>query len=334
MDKTFAVITIFMIATGATWALGQFLRPVLVASKLRAEQLISTDSFLATENWQSYQRSGSHEAPDPGRTFWRLNWRSINKLIVPLLRNLDPGRNLDRLLWQADWPWHPAEFALACVLLALTTAVAGWYWFGWPAGLAGLSCGLLPLIWARQRSAKRRRSLIEQLPDTLLLIVNALKAGHGLMQAIRIVAAQVSPPSSSELGVLLAEIQLGLSPETAFANLNDRVALVEVELAVGAILVQRETGGNLAEILFNLQETLRERARIAGEVHVLTTQGRLSGWILSALPIGVGIFLTLLSPGYFLPFLADPRGQRLALAALTAQLLGIIAIRRIVNIKY
>jgi tight adherence protein B len=109
---------------------------------------------------------------------------------------------------------------------------------------------------------------------------------------------------------------------------------MELDLAVGAILVQRETGGNLAEILTNLQDTLRERARIEGEVHALTAQGRLSGWVLSLLPLGIGGLFTVVNPGYLLPFLADPRGRALALGAGVAQVLGILAIRRIVSVRY
>ncbi len=265
------------------------------------------------------------------RGSWAL--RALAGKLEPLLREQEGGRALERLLWQAGLPYKPAEFLIGSGLLAVVGLALGWLLFGAAGGLAA-GAGGLPFLLVWRRAQANRRALVAQLPDALLLLTNALRSGHGLMQAIRVVASQAPAPISTEMAALLDEINWGLSVEQALSNLGTRAAVVELDLAIGAILVQRETGGNLAEILTNLQDTLRDRARIAGEVHALTAQGRLSGWVLSLLPLGVGGLFALISPGYLLPFLADPRGRALALGAGFAQVLGVLAMRRIIAVKY
>ncbi|MBM3271562.1 MAG: type II secretion system F family protein, partial [Candidatus Sericytochromatia bacterium] len=259
--------------------------------------------------------------------------RALAGKLEPLLREKDGGKALERLLWQARLPYTPAEFLVGSAILAILALGAGWLLLG-AQGAAFAVAGLIPAMLAVRRARANRRLLVAQLPDALLLLTNALRSGHGLMQAIRVVPSQAPAPTSTEMAALLEEINWGLPVERALANLATRGGVVELDLAVGAMLVQRETGGNLAEILTNLQETLRDRARIAGEVHALTAQGRLSGWVLSLLPAAIGALFAVINPGYLLPFLADPRGQALAAGAGIAQLLGILAIRRIVSVRY
>ena len=259
--------------------------------------------------------------------------RRIAGFIEPAVRDLEAGKGLERLLWMAALAYTPSEFLVAGALVAAAGAAAAWLFLG-PLGLAGVLAGLVPLLIARRRAEANRKALVAQLPDALLLLVNALRSGHGLMQAMKVVASQAPAPVSTEMGAVLDEINWGLSVEAALRNMGARACLVEVDLAVGAILVQRETGGNLAEILTNLQDMLRDRARVAGEVHALTAQGRLSGWVLSLLPVGIGAAFSVVNPGYLLPFLLDPRGRTIAMGAALAQILGILAIRKIVSVKY
>lgn len=259
--------------------------------------------------------------------------RRVAGLIEPLVRDRDGGRALERLLWMAGLPYTPAEFLASSGLCAAAGMAIGWLLLG-PIGMLGLLAGAVPYAVASRRAALNRKALVAQLPDALLLLVNALRSGHGLMQALKVVASQAPAPVRTEMAAVLDEINWGISVEQALKNLTARACLVEIDLAVGAILVQRETGGNLAEILTNLQDMLRDRARIAGEVHALTAQGRLSGWVLSLLPVGIGAIFTVVNPGYLLPFLQDPRGRSMALGAVVAQLLGVLAIRKIVAVKY
>ncbi|MBU6427662.1 MAG: type II secretion system F family protein [Cyanobacteria bacterium REEB65] len=266
------------------------------------------------------------------------NRQSIGRLLsdwaAPLVHFLDSGGAIDRLAWQAQVAWTPAELLVGALALGLGTAAAGWYTLPHPLGLLGIGATLLPFVWLQRKARQYRKALVQQLPDALLLIVNALKAGNGLLQALRIVSSQVGAPAGTEFGVVLSEINLGLSVDKAFQNLAMRADQVDVDLAVGAVLVQRETGGNLAEILIHLQDTLRDRARIMGEVQALTAQGRLSGLVLGLLPVGVALLFMLVNPAYLQPFLTDPRGRILLGTAVAGQLLGVWIIRRVVAIRY
>jgi tight adherence protein B len=276
--------------------------------------------------------AGADEAGQARRARSGTALRRIAGHIEPLVREGDT-RALERLLWQAGMPYSPAEFLVSGAIAAAVGLALGHLLFGLP-GLLGAFAGGLPYMTARRRAVANLCALSNQLPDALLLLVNALRSGHGLMQALRVVATQAPKPIGTEISALLDEINWGVAVETALTHMSGRIGLVDVDLAVGAILVQRETGGNLAEILTNLQETLRDRARVAGEVHALTAQGRLSGWVLSLLPVGVGGLFMLVNPSYLLPFFADPRGQSLLAGAGFAQLLGIFAIRRMIDVKY
>lgn len=303
------------LAAGGTWLALSLLDREGRAVRERADHLVH--STAPTER--------------AGRTGGPL--RRIASLIEPAMRDRDFGKSLEQLLWMAALPYTPAEFMVASGLSAAAGAAVAWLFLG-PLAFVGLLAGLVPYFIATRRAAANRKALVAQLPDALLLLVNALRSGHGLMQAMKVVASQAPAPVSTEMAAVLDEINWGLSVEAALRNFGERACLVEVDLAVGAILVQRETGGNLAEILTNLQDMLRDRARIAGEVHALTAQGRLSGWVLSLLPIGIGAIFTVVNPGYLLPFLLDPRGRSIALGAVVAQTLGILAMRKIIAVKY
>lgn len=310
--------TFFVLFAGITLAalaIGQVLAPANAVSA-RADRLMGP------------ARAALPQATGTG------GMRQLVRRLDLLLRDLDLARALDRRLWQAGVPWTPAEFALASTGLAIGLGLVGMTLAGGLRGLVLGVGGLLSFVLLRRKAAMNRRKFVDQLPDALLLVVNALKAGHGLQQALKIVSSQLVGPVGTEFGVVLAEINLGLSTEMAVGNLSDRVDQVEMDLAVDAILVQRATGGNLAEILTHLQDTLRDRARIAGEVNALTPQGRLSGWVLSVLPLGIGVLFMVINPGYLQPFLIDPRGRSLALGAVGAQLLGMLAIRKIVDVRY
>lgn len=320
MSFTFLMVG-FAATTAAVLAISQVLSPVGAQVASRIERLEGGASLPLI--------------PAGGRVAARRGLlRALAAKADPLVHVLDSGHLLDRALWQAQIAWTPAEFALAALGLSLAAAALGWMLLPHPLGLLAMLAGTAPFFMLKRRVAFTRKQLTGQLPDALLLIVNALRAGHGLMQAIRIVAGQVVAPMGTEFGVVLSEINLGLSVDQAFLNLAGRADLVDVDLAVGAILVQRETGGNLSEILTHIQDTLRDRARIAGEVHALTAQGRLSGWVLGLLPVGVGLLFSLVNPAYLQPFFVDPRGRALMIGAATLQVLGILAIRKIVDVKY
>lgn len=148
-------------------------------------------------------------------------------------------------------------------------------------------------------------------------------------------AAQEMPdPLSSEIKITLKEMAYGESTENALLNLSQRVESKDLELMVTAILIQRQIGGNLAEILINIHDTIQERLQIQGEIKTLTAQGRLSGYIIGALPILIGLVITMMQPSFMMPLFQDPLGIVLLCCGAVLEIIGFIAIRKIVNIKF
>ncbi|MNK81439.1 Bacterial type II secretion system protein F domain protein [compost metagenome] len=260
----------------------------------------------------------------------------LGALVDPLVKGLAIAKRLDRQLYQVGWAWTPGEFMLASGLLGLASGAMAFFLFQHPLiALAVAAVGTLgPTMQLRQRRTKTLKAFSEQLPDALMLVINALKAGNSFLQAIQMVSRQMSAPISTEFGTAVAEINFGVPTETALRNLRDRVGTIDVDLMVQAMVIQRETGGNLSEILGNIHDTIRDRIRIAGEVQALTAQGRMSGWVLACLPVGIGALFFLISPSYIMGLFSDPRGQMLVAGGVVSEILGVMLIMKIVDVRY
>jgi tight adherence protein B len=166
-------------------------------------------------------------------------------------------------------------------------------------GVIAIFFGLrIPRIYVRSMAKKRMQSFDAQLSDTLNLWVNALRSGYSVLQAMEAIATELPPPVSAEFERVVQEVRLGLSVEQALANMYRRVPSEDLDLVITAVNIQREVGGNLAEVLDTISYTIRERVRIKGEIRTLTAQGRVSGWIISLLPIALGFILFLINPEY------------------------------------
>lgn len=260
----------------------------------------------------------------------------LGAMLDPMVKGLAIAKRLDRQLYQVGWAWTPSEFLLAGALLGLASGAMAFFLFKHPLiALAVAAVGAMgPTFQLRQRRAKTLKAFSEQLPDALMLVINALKAGNSFLQALQLVSRQMSAPISTEFGTAVAEINFGVPTETALRNLRDRIGTTDVDLMVQAMVIQRETGGNLSEILGNIHDTIRDRIRISGEVQALTAQGRLSGWVLSALPVGIGALFFLISPSYIMGLFTDPRGQMLIAGAVVSEILGVMLIMKIVDVRY
>ncbi len=199
---------------------------------------------------------------------------------------------------------------------------------------------MIPRFWLNRRKNGRLGAFNKQLPDTITLIANALRAGSSFLQAIELVVRESRPPISTEFGRVIREVNLGLPFDQALENMVRRVRSDDLELMATAISIQHQVGGNLAEILDSIAFTIRERVRIQGEIRTLTAQQRLSGYVVGFLPIGLAAFLFIAAPGFMDPMFANPPGI-LGLPAGTIILflggfmmfLGFMAIRRIVDIE-
>ncbi len=255
---------------------------------------------------------------------------NLNKVV----EQRDFGANLSRELARADLKLKPSEFLfiLGFFLSALQSPLAL---------LIGMLVGfLLPRFWLNRRKNGRLNAFNKQLPDTITLIANALRAGSSFLQAIELVVRESRPPISVEFSRVIREVNLGLPFEQALENMVRRVRSDDLELMATAISIQHQVGGNLAEILDSIAYTIRERIRIKGEIRTLTAQQRLSGYVVGFLPIGLAGFLFIAAPGFMDPMFANPP----AIAGLPAgvvillfggfmMFIGFMLIRRIVDIE-
>lgn len=190
----------------------------------------------------------------------------------------------------------------------------------------------LPILWLRKKQQKRLLQFNNQISDALVLISNSLKAGYGFLQAMEMVARESTPPIKTEFARVLKEINLGMTTEEALGKMVERVPSPDWDLVVTAMLIQRQIGGNLSEILDNITSTIRERIRIKQEVKTLTAQGKLSGMIIGLLPVALAFFLLLINPDYVLKLVKDPRGLFMLGYAAVAEVLAILAIKKIIRV--
>ena len=197
----------------------------------------------------------------------------------------------------------------------------------------GISAGFLPLCWIVLRRRRRLKKFAAQLPDALELVSRALRAGHSLAAGFNLVAGEMQDPIAKEFGRVFEEQNLGIPMEEAMEGITDRVPNLDLKFFVTAVVLQRQTGGDLAEILDKIGTLIRERFKIWGQVQALTGEGRLSGVVLLALPPVLFLTVYRMNPDYVMVLFTDPLGKKMLIGGAIMQLLGAIVIRKIVNIK-
>ncbi len=192
---------------------------------------------------------------------------------------------------------------------------------------------IFPGMFVKSKKKKRVCILNGQLADAIVLISNSLKAGYSFLQAVEMVSKEMPPPISEEFYQVQKEINLGYTTEQALENLISRVESDDLGLVITAVLIQRQAGGNLAEILDNISSTIRDRIKIKGEIRTLTAQGRISGVIISMVPVGLGLILQLTSPDYMGLLFENKIGWCILGLAVVMQLVGIYSINKIIKIE-
>jgi tight adherence protein B len=248
--------------------------------------------------------------------------------------------NLQSDLARADLKLTAAEFLIIQGIITLLLVVVGYLvvalFFG-PNILAvpifGLVGFILPKMWVGRRQTGRLNAFNNQLADTVVLMGNSLRSGMSLLQAMDMVAREGNPPISEEFARVTREVGLGISPQDALLHLVRRIRSEDLDLMVTAINVQHEVGGNLARILNTIADTIRERVKLKGEINTITSQQRMSGYILALLPVFVGGFLTLASPGYIMPMFSGFPYLIIPIAGGISIVLGFLVIQQIVNIE-
>jgi tight adherence protein B len=243
--------------------------------------------------------------------------------------------NVDLLFEQADTQLTLSRLAIISLTLALAGAGLGAVLrlplFLLP--LPGLVMAFLPVFWLFWRRRRRLRAFAVQLPDALDLLARALRAGQSLGAGFSMVASEVSAPLGKEFGRVFEEQNLGIPLEEALESLTERVPNLDLKFFATALVLQRQTGGDLAEILDKIGSLIRERFQIWGQVQALTGEGRLSGVVLMGLPFVLFLALYKLNPDYVMVLFTDPMGRRMLAFAIVMQVLGALCIRKIVDIK-
>ncbi len=265
-----------------------------------------------------------------------------------VIEGQDFNARLSTELARADLKLRPAEYllfwAISPVLFVAAAFMFGTVFSGLqnPVALVGAAIvGLyFPRFYLRRRQAKRLQSFKDQLPDTIVLLANSLRAGSSFLQGIELVTREAQPPISEEFERVVREMSLGMALQPALNNLARRVASEDLELMVTAINIQSQVGGNLATILDSIAFTIRERLRIQGEIQTLTAMQRYSGYVITLLPIGLAGILFLISPSYISAMLQKPpelfglpMGVIFFGIGLISMGFGYLFIRRIVDIK-
>ncbi len=259
---------------------------------------------------------------------------SARRRINRLLAGLGLGPSQAELLSQADLPLTAAEFTMIVIGAGALGLIFGAFRFHLAVGLAlGAFAAYLPIFYARYRRKQRQKAFTEQVPQLLTLLVGALRSGYGLTQSIELVIDQIGDPASTELERVMRTVDLGFPIHQALRQMADRIGTDEADMVVTAINVQYETGGNLAQTLEIIGETVRDRLRIQREIRVLTAQQRITGYILAALPLGLVALLFMINPDYMARLFEPGWIRLLPVAALLMQTAGFLVIRRIVDIQ-
>ena len=256
-------------------------------------------------------------------------WLRVLAARVPHLRDIR------RLLDQAGLQWTAQSYLVVTLGLALgMSAAAGLALRVWAAAFVAAAIGAwLPYLFVRSKRARRISQFEEQLPEVIDLIGRAIRAGHPLSAGLKMASDEAPEPIAGELLRVFEEQRFGMPFQDALLGLADRVDLTDVRILVTAILIQREVGGNLAEVLDKIAYTIRERFTIRRQVRVYTAQGRFSGYVLSVLPIAVGSALFFINREFIMLLFQDVIGRYLLVTAVALQILGYLWIRKIVQIE-
>lgn len=253
--------------------------------------------------------------------------RSISKLSFT--------SRLQTALEQANIPWSAAQTlvnltAISTVLTAILLVLG----FSMAAALGvAVAVFILPVMYLFRRRKKRMNKLVQQLPDVFELLSQALRAGHSLASGMQLIAKELPEPAGTEFGRVFHEQNLGLKIEDALTNLAERTDVLDVRFFVTAVLIQRQTGGDLAEVLDKIGSVIRDRIKLFGTVQALTAEGRLSGYVLLALPIIVFFAMTQVNRSYADLLITTPIGKMMLTTAAVMQFMGYLMIKKIVNIK-
>ena len=308
----FSVVALIAIASGS-------------GASAQAKQVHATlDSALATDSPEEHGSILDLRKTDRLSSIPWLNRKLLSFELTPRVQSL---------IYQADLKWTAGGMLAGCGLCFVSIGyLVYWRTNSILIGLAvGLLAGAMPYFWARYKRGKRLDKFQEGLPEALDLMVNALRAGHSLIAAMGSVARECADPIGCEFKACFEEQNYGLEMKTALDNMINRVPLQDLRIVSTAIMIQRESGGNLAEVLDKTSHVIRERFRLKRQVGVHTAQGRMTGWVLSLLPVFLGAALYFVNPEMMSLLWKNPMGVKMLWASFGMLVVGGLIIRHIVN---
>ena len=277
------------------------------------------------------------KAEAPGSAGVRSILRDMNVSELPALDRLLAGRGFTAFvaeeMQKAGLVGTPASFLLRMAFSTVFGFVVAFLFSGGVFGALGALGGfLVPVFWLKSKQKKRIAAFREQLPEALDMLVSAMKAGYSFQAAMRFIGEEVKEPLGPEFSRFYEEQRLGMEVRTALLALQARVDLLDLKMFVTAVLIQRETGGNLSEVLDNISTLMRERAALKGEIETLTAESKMSARILSLLPLAVFLIINLINPQFMRPMLASPFGMMAFGAAAVMVIIGYTAMMKIADI--
>jgi tight adherence protein B len=317
-------LSIFFIVLIAAFAVLVLLTEPSKTDKLIHSRLVALDR----------RTDSSASTDDPGIV------KEITFSTIPafdkFLRHNRVAVGLHLLIDQCDLKWTVGQVMISTLLLVCVGAALGNWWIapglmGW---LPGLALGVVPYLYLLQKRKRRSRRFAELLPTAIDLMSRGLRAGQALPATIETIAQECDDPVRSEFRRAADEQSFGLPFREALVNLSRRMPVPDLQFLVTAILVQKETGGNLAQILDKTSHVLRERIRVVGQMRIRTAQGRLTGGVLMGLPFVIFFGMNALNPGYGKVLFETPLGQKMVTYAAVMMVIGILLIRKIVNVKF
>jgi len=322
------VIIVFVIVAAAVFAVGSFLDQRSAQARLLRERLASV-------------QKASERQPSEELALLRDEMLSQIPALDNLLRRSERMTNLQNFLEQANLKVRAGNLLVLCVVSAVALGGVGFLLSGslppnqaMLFAIVGFVVGaVVPYSYASYRRTKRFQKFEELFPDAIDTLARAVRAGHAFTTALELIASEIAEPVAGEFRKLFEEQKFGLPVRDALLNLTERMPLVDVKFFVTAVMLQRETGGNLAEILDNLSYVIRERFKIMRQVRVYTAQGRLTMMLLMGLPPVIVIVMLMTSPMFIRPLFADPIGHTLVVSGIVLQTVGYFVIRKIIQIQ-
>ncbi|NEX61049.1 type II secretion system F family protein [Noviherbaspirillum galbum] len=256
--------------------------------------------------------------------------------IEKLLLDLPRAHRLQRFIHQAGLGWTVSRLVLSCAaagagsfMLLLSLVHQSLLWNA----LIAMIVATLPVLYVERKRHRRLRRIEHQLPDALDLLIRALRSGHAFSSGLQMLGEEMAEPIAGEFRIVADEVNFGVSMQQALVNLSQRVPMTDLRFFVISVLIQRESGGNLTEVLGNLSRLIRDRLKLLAKVKVLSSEGRLSAWILGVMPFAMAGLLYLFNPEFMSPLWTDPIGISIIQTLLVMMFLGILLLVKIVRIR-